>query len=711
MNLNRLITAAAAFCAVCFGCIASAQQAIETFSSFNDWLRADVKGVKISADGSLRLAPNARRAAQIPEGVVWSAVSDGQGGAYLSAGTEGKIFRYSNGQVRPFIQLKGGMIFAMTRLGNDLIAATSADGKLHRINPSGESKPFGEIEARVIWALASNGTDVFIAGGGERGATLYLARENSVARRLVSIPEETAFTAIVQESPGVWILGTHGKGLVARFTQIGEQIEVLAATGFEEVRALALQDGQIYIGANQGLAEKMNSGQLENRESYLVPNTGTVRSTVFKLDKERIPLVLWTSSQSQVFSMATWKDQLLVGTGNRSRIFSVPLSEKGREADPFAVLQDLGAAQVTSLMPVGADIVAVASNPAEIHLLSESLATEGTLESQPLKANPIGDWGRMYLDSETPQGTNAEIQFRVGSTETPDSTWGPWSPPLRSGERPQMKPTRFAQFRVKLTSSRGGGTPIVEGIKVHYSNRNLAPVWEGIDVMPTGIVIQRSAPREDFDTTGYDRIPLEAQKIIPSLGWGSSEKRGFRRGSQAFVFRINDPNGDQLSFRIRLLPENGPAIELERAWLEQFFTFDTLPVPDGRYRLEVTATDAPSQPFNAALSSAWRTSPFIVDHTPPTIPELLATTDGENIRVRFVAKDEASTIQDAAISADGENWLSVLPEDSIFDQKEESFNVLVPKDRVRGSRVMVRVSDACGNEQSATALVGESKRR
>jgi hypothetical protein len=85
--------------------------------------------------------------------------------------------------------------------------------------------------------------------------------------------------------------------------------------------------------------------------------------------------------------------------------------------------------------------------------------------------------------------------------------------------------------------------------------------------------------------------------------------------------------------------------------------------------------------------------------------------EGENIRVRFVAKDEASTIQEAAISVDGANWLFVLPEDFVFDQKEESFNLLIPKERVRGSRVMVKVSDACGNEQSATALIGEPRRR
>jgi len=706
MTPNRLIIAAATVLCVCLS--AHAQQATASFSSFNDWLGADVKGVRISADGRLRLAPNARRTAQLPEGVVWCAVPDGQGGAFLSAGTEGKIFRYSNGQVRPLTQLKGGMIFAMTRLGNDLVAATSSDGRLHRINPNGESKTFGEVDARVIWSLASNGSDVLIAGGGERGATLYLARENTTARKLASVPEETAFTTIIQESPGVWLLGTHGHGLVTRFTQVGEQIEVLAATGFEEVRTLVLQDGQLYVGANQGLAEKMSGGQLEKRESYLVSNEDSVQSTVFRLDRDRIPYVLWTSNQSQVFSMAVWKDQLLLGTGNRSRIFSIPLSENAREADPFSVIQDLGAAQVTSLLPVGADTMAVASNPAEIHLLSELSATEGTLDSPPLRGNPIADWGRTYLDSEIPQGTNAEIQFRVGSTETPDSTWGPWSPPLRSGERPQMKPTRFAQFRIKLTSNRGGGTPIVEAVRVHYANRNLPPVWEDIDVLPSGVVVQRQAPPDDI---GIERIPLELQNLIPALGWGGSEKRSYRRGSQAFVFRANDPNKDQLVFRIRLIPERGSAIELEKAWVDRFFTFDTLPVPDGRYRLEVTAIDSPSQPFNVALSATWRTNPFVIDHTPPAIPEIAANNEGENIRVRFTVKDESSVIKDVAISADGENWLCVLPEDNIFDHREENFNVLIPKERTRGDRIIVKATDACGNEQSISVLVGETKRR
>ena len=184
------------------------------------------------------------------------------------------------------------------------------------------------------------------------------------------------------------------------------------------------------------------------------------------------------------------------------------------------------------------------------------------------------------------------------------------------------------------------------------------------------------------------------------------EKRSFRRGGQSFLFRVNDPNGDTLQFTIRLLPDHGAPILLEKAWTDRFFAFDTLPVPDGRYRLEVTASDAPTAPFNAVLTSTWRTSPFLVDHTPPVLSELSAVPGAEGVRVRFLARDETSVLKEAAISADGERWLQIVPEDRVFDQKEERFDVLIPQEAVRGDRVLVKVVDQYNNEQTAAVTIG-----
>jgi hypothetical protein len=682
---------------------------VASFASFNDWLGADAHGVRIGADGRLKLAPALRRVAQLPEGVVWAAVPDGSGGAFLSAGNEGKLFHYAGGQVKPLAQVKGGIVFAMAKLGPDLVVAPSGEGKLFRVTPAGDVKPYAEIDAKLVWGLSPMGGELLVAGGSEKGAVLLLAREN-FSRRLAELPEETAFTCLVSDGQGGWYLGSHGRGLVLHYSgvQTGDRLETLHATGFEEVRSLIVHEGQLFIGASNGLANRFVSGTLERREGYLSEPGSSTKGAVIRLDKSRVPETLWQSGQAQVFALATWNGQLLVGTGNRSRIFSIPLMDKGRDLDPFGVIQDLGTAQASAFLAAGSDLMVVGSNPAEVHLLSENQATEGLLESRILKGSPIADWGRAYLDVDAPSGTGVELQYRVGSTETPDGTWSPWTPPLRSGERPSVKPARFAQFRLKLTSARGGATPVVEGVRVHWANRNLAPLWENVEIMPPGLVITRTAPPDDI---GIERVPVETQKLIPALGYMGAEKRSFRRGAQAFVFRVNDPNGDQLQFRLRLLPEKGNPIELEKAWKERFFTFDTLPVPDGKYRLEVTASDLPSQPFNLAETATWRTAPFIIDHTPPVITELTAMPEGESIRIRFLARDESSILKEAAVSADGDQWLQVAPEDRVFDMKEERFEVLIPRDRIRGDRVTVKVADASGNEQTAFVAIGETPRK
>ena len=593
-----------------------AEQPSATFNSFNDWTSSDFRGVRIEADGRLRLGPNLRRVAQLPEGVVWAAVSDGASGAYLSAGNEGKLFHYVAGQMKPLAQVKGGIVFAMARMGQDLVVAPSGEGKLFRVTPSGEVKPFADIDAKLVWALAVDGTDVVVAGGGERGATLVLAREGS-SRKLADLPEETAFTCLVPDGRGGYYLGSHGRGLLLRYTGVrtGDRLETLMATGFEEVRALAVHNGQVYAGATSGRTGRISSGVLERREGYLAETSAATRSAVIRLNPDRVPQTLWQSGQSQIFALTVWNGQLLVGTGNRSRLFSIPLSEAGG-VNPFSALDDLGTAQATAFLNLGADLLVVGSNPAELHLLGEAQATEGTIESRILKGAPLADWGRAYLEADTPAGTSVTLQTRTGATEIPDGTWTPWTPPLRSGERPALPPARFAQFRLKLASTRGGATPAVESVVVHWANRNLPPVWDGLDIMPPGLVITRNAPPEDI---GIERVPLETQKLIPALAYAGGEKRSFRRGAQAFVFRVTEPNADQLQFRIRLLQETGAPMELEAAWKERFFTFDTLVVPDGKYRLEVTASDAATQPFNASLSALWRTPPFAIDHTPPVI--------------------------------------------------------------------------------------------
>lgn len=687
--------------------LAHAGQPKAAYNSFNDWIGAVTKGVSVGADGALRLAPSERRVAQLPEGVIWCAASDGQGGAYLSAGTDGKLYHYANGQMRPLAQVKGGIVFAMARVGQDLIVAPSGQGKLYRVSSDGTVKPWCDLDATVVWAMRAEGTGVICAGGSQAGAVLIAAREGS-SRPLTQLPEETAFTAMCPDGSGGYYLGSLGRGLVLHYTRVSDRLEILMDTPFEEVRALAVDNGDLYAGANNDLASHLTSGKLEKRAGYLVTETpATAKCAVIRIGKDHVPQTVWQSALSQVYALEAWKGRLLVGTGNRSRIFAIPLDAKQRDMNPFEILTELGAGQATTFLPSGSEMLVAASNPAELHALSELQATEGTLDSPVLRAQPLADWGRAVLDADTPEGTTASLQFRTGFTEEPDATWSAWTPPLRSGELPSLPPTRFAQFRVRLTSLRGGATPVVRAVTVRYANRNLPPQWEGVDIMPPGLVITRSAPPDDI---GIERVPFETQKLIPAMGYAGSERRSFRRGSQSFMFRVSDPNNDQLEFHIRLLPDHGAPLELEQHWKERFFAFDTLPVPDGHYRLEVTASDAPSNPFNLAETADWITPGFTIDHTPPALSDLAATREGSGLRVRFTATDAMSVLKEAAVSADGEHWVEIAPVDRVFDQDTETFDVTLPAGLVKGDRVLVRATDESENEQTASTAVGVPKK-
>ncbi|HTL97638.1 MAG TPA: hypothetical protein VL181_02435, partial [Holophagaceae bacterium] len=460
MRLRTLLASAALLATL------RADQPKAVFASFNDWIGAATKGVSIGADGALRLAPAERLVGQLPEGVIWCAVPDGQGGAYLSAGTDGKLYHYAGGQMRPLAQVKGGIVFAMAKVGPDLIVAPSGQDKLFRVSTDGTVKPWCDLDASVIWSMRAEGTDVVCAGGAQSGAVLITAHEGS-SRKLAGLPEETAFTAMCPDGSGGYYLGSLGRGLVLHYGRVSDHLEILMDTPFEEVRAIAVDNGDIYAGADNDLASRLQGGKLEKREGYLVADASqTPKCAVIRIGKDRVPQTLWQSARSQVYALEAWKGRLLIGTGNRSRIFAVPLDAKQRDMNPFEVLTELGAGQATAFLASGSELLVAASNPAEVHALSELQATEGTLDSPVLRAQPLADWGRAVLDAQTPEGTAASLQFRTGFTEEPDATWSAWTPPLRSGELPSLPPTRFAQFRVRLTSARGGATPVASAVIV-----------------------------------------------------------------------------------------------------------------------------------------------------------------------------------------------------------------------------------------------------
>jgi flavin-binding protein dodecin len=130
--------------------------------------------------------------------------------------------------------------------------------------------------------------------------------------------------------------------------------------------------------------------------------------------------------------------------------------------------------------------------------------------------------------------------------------------------------------------------------------------------------------------------------------------------------------------------------------------WDTSTVPNGRYVIRVTASDAPSNPAALALTGEKESAPVDVDNTPP---QVTATIVGTNpVRIRAVARDDSSLIRRAESSLDGARWEEIHPVDGINDSLEETYEVKLEGLAKPGPHMLVlRVYDLLGN--AATARV------
>ncbi len=682
------------------------QQVTKNYNSFIDWQNSEFKGLQVDAEGILRLGPTSRRIIQVPEGIIWAFLPDGRDGGFISAGNDGRIFRLSGGQLKPFAQMKGGIVFAMTRLGEDLIVAPSGQRRLVRINSLGESSTYAAINARIVWQLESENREILALGAGERGAVLISAREGS-SRVLAEMAEEIAFTSFARDARGSYLLGTHGNGLVVKYNRATDRLETLFDSGMDEVRNIVVSGDRVFASANIErpiLPDISKEIPTVTPQDIYFPSESDLKtkSILFEYDLDsKFSRTLWQSQQSFAFALTLWKNHLLLGTGDRSRIFSFDIQKVPTLKPSFALIQELNCAQATAFISQGSIMYVVGSNPGEIYTLSDSNSTEGYLESEILVSPGLTRWGRPYIESKTPNGTSVSIQFRSGQTRRPDVTWSPWSPLMKSGERPGVPVAKFAQFRVKMLSTVDGLTPEVKEVKFFWALQARTSQVKSIEVLPPGIYLSSK-------NTNTLTAPPQSSEILYFLEDDNEEQgdtsRNFRKGIQGFIFKSDTENTDQRLFRIALRGEQGNEILLEEQFNTYHFAFDTTSYKEGVYELQVTAFDR-WKTITSTQQDGILSSRFTIDHEAPKVDQITMNIDQQTLLARFLLKDLRSIISHCFISFNGQDWQQILPDDGIFDQTTEEFTLRLKLSIPLSSKLFIRTVDGHTNESISSYLL------
>jgi hypothetical protein len=696
-----------------------------------DFLDGETEGLSVDSSGRVRLAP-AARVLQDPEApYVWALARDGGGRLYVGTGNDGKIFRVENGKPSLLFDAPELEVHALA-VGRDgrLYAGTSPDGRIYAIDQAGKSEVYFDPADKYIWAVSFDDQGRLLVATGAEGRIYRVAAKDK--SEIVFNSPDGHVTAMAADGSGNIYAGSTPGGVLYRIDRAGK-VFVLHDSSFREVKAVELgPDGRLYAALIDG-TEKPDArpsvpllpgaptaapaGEVTVTESFTLagpavpapsPSPRPLEPLRAGGSKGAVVLVsptgevdqIWTSSDEMPHSLVAADAGVLVGTGNKGKVYRVGADRA------WSMVSTFPAEQVTSLVraPSGQVFLAT-SNPGKVHELGAAPGARGTFTSKPRDTETVSRWGRVRWDAEVPAGTEVQVQTRSGNTATPDATWTVWSAPYTNGQGTAIasEPARFLQVRAVLVG-KDGRSPVLDTLVAAYLQRNLRPQIQSITVHPPGEVFQRPISLSgEVDILGFDepRSPEGRPAAAPNRAAMPSataySRRLYQKGVQTFSWKADDPNDDTLVYDVHYRPLGDDRFRLlKKGVTEAVLAWDTTTVPNGRYVIKVTTSDAPSNPAGVALSGDKESTPFDVDNTPPVVT--VTVVRNSPARIRVTVKDDASIVRKTEYSVDGGKWQEVHPADGINDSLEESYEFAAGEMTGPGPHaVVVRSSDLLGN--------------
>lgn len=673
-------------------------------SSRTELLKGEARGVSVTDNGVLTLAPGFSQLFDTEQAYVWSTAVDTAGNVYIGTGHDGKIFRVTAAG-------KGSLLYKTSELDvtalvaagdGSIYAATSPDGKVYRVTADGTATVYFDPTDKYIWSLAILNDGSLAVGTGDSGK-LYRVRAAGAKPEsaLLINTNQTHVMSLVVSRQGDLIAGTDPGGLILRISPDGKAFGLYDAP-LREIHALAAApDGSIYAlalsetasttrtasqtagsgDAAAAAAAAAIAGATDDASTATQPQAGassrsrndlsTARSAVFRILPDGGTDVVWSSTSVTGFAIVASPVGVLVGTSDRGRIYSV--TDDGRDT----LLLQSTEGQVSSLVARGAEMFAASSNQGKLFRFGASAGKEGSYESPVRDAKLVSSWGRIWWRGTGP----IELQTRSGNGERPDSTWSDWSAAYSdaSGSQIASPKARFIQWRAVLRAPAGttrAAEPRLEDVSIAYLPRNVAPEVLAISILPPGVALQQQIQIQldpNIEAAGLDASIFGAMPQAPP-------RRLYQRGARSLQWQGEDRNGDTLEYAVYYRSLNETTFRLLKEHMrETFYTVDGASLADGRYVFKVVASDALDNPAGLAFSGERVSEPIDIDNTPPMVRVAVpAQIAGDRVRAVFDIDDATGRIKRADVSIDGGAWHEVFPDDGIADGQHERYSVGLP---------------------------------
>lgn len=745
-NLISLIPArvSAAVCScILLGAVAVPAFAVDTHfwqqDEFTDFEKGNLSKISIRSDGRLFLAPAVTEIADSSTPYLWAVAEDSKGNVYAGGGgptgSTAKLFEIdARGNSKTVAELPGLEIHAIAVDKQDRVyAATDPDGKIYRI-VNGKPEVFFDPKAKYIWALAFSHTgDLFVATGDQ--GEIYRVSPDGHGRVFYKT-EETHARSLTMDKADNLIVGTEPGGLVLRITQAGDGF-VLYQAPKREVTAVAVgPDGSIYaavVGNKSGATPLATPAitVVPTPAPATAPGTQTITigparapsappamfgaaaasiaggSEVYRIYPDGMPRRVWSHSQDIAYALAfDGAGHPLVGTGNKGLIYRLD-----NDLD-YTLLLNLPPTQVTAFA-TGRDgqLFAATGNIGKVYRIGPAIEKQGTYDSEAFDGGAFTYWGRLSYEGNL-RGGGIRFDARSGNVNHPQKDWSTWSPvPLTGdGGRVSAPASRFLQYRLTLTAAADGQSPEVSEVDVAYLAKNVAPMVQQIEITPANYKFSATASLLTPTTSNTLSLPPLGQhrrsSPTPTLEASTSNAMQYAKGYMGVRWAAQDENGDTMVYKIEIRGLKEQEWKLLKDKIkDKYYGWDSTAFPDGRYLVRVTASDAPSNPPNQALSSELVSDPFLIDNAPPQIVGLAATPSGNRVEVHWHAHDGLSILDKAEYSVDGGDWTMVDPTTKLSDAQDLDYRL--PLDHLGPGEhtIAVRVTDDYDNQAVEKVVV------
>jgi hypothetical protein len=677
-------------------------------SRYEEFEKGQPGSTSIASPGYLEAGPTLQSVLLTPSTYIWDVASDSQGNAYVATGSPATVLKVSPAGASTKLFTSKDLTVQTVKVGPDgsVYAATVPGGKVYRIKPgqSGLDDSSATVvfdaataahtaapvkttdQARYIWDLAFDAQGaLYVATGGP--AAIYrvdVATDNPHAEVYFE-SDEQHIRCLLFEPNGNLIAGSDGGGLVYRIGKDRKGLVIYDAPK-REVTALAeAADGRLYVAA---VGEKTKSalpplpvqGVAVATATITIVTPGSVQasssnglipegSEVDELSPQGAPRKLWASRDDVVYGLRSTPKGLLAATGNRGRIYRI------QEDGSFVDLARAATGQATAFADAPDGLYVATSNTGRLYKLSSQPSVHATYLSDIFDSGVFSQFGRMEVNANDNGSTGAfEIFARSGNVENPERNWSPWQKVTPNAGTAGVPAARFIQWKAVLEPGARVGS-----VGVNYLPVNIAPVVDEIAVEP-GARATQAAPQPGQPQQISINLPSAQNALSYTQDPSTAPLSAVRdRSSVTVRWSAHDDNGDDLIFDVYVRGDGEKNWRLLRARVtERFYSFDSIRIPDGGYRIRVVASDAPAHTLGDALSGERESDHFIIDTTPPVVSALQGSLQGGALHASFVATDAISPIAHAEYSLDAGRWQFLEPVGKLSDSLTEHYDFTVP---------------------------------